>query len=294
VPLDVITIAGRGLSASINPLGAELSSLRDAQGRDLLWDGDPAFWAGRAPILFPIVGTLNGDTYRVGGKAYTLPRHGFGRRRVFSLVESGASLAAFRLESDAETHAVYPFDFRLNLVFSISAARLKIAAEIVNTGTQDLPASFGYHPAFLWPLPYGAPREEHRIFFERDEPGPLRLLNDGGLLDTVPLESPIDGRTLVLGDQNFQKDALIFTEVTSRSLTYGTNQGGQIKIDFPDTPHLGIWSKPGAPFVCIEPWQGHSDPVGFSGEIWEKPGILRIEPGEQRIFRMGIELLGIC
>ena len=87
-------------------------------------------------------------------------------------------------------------------------------------------------------------------------------------------------RTLVLGDQNFEKDALIFTEVTSRSLTYGTNQGGQLKIDFPDTPHLGIWSKPGAPFVCIEPWQGHSDPAAFAGEIWDKPN--RWYPGGSR------------
>lgn len=291
MPLDVVTIAGRGLSASINPLGAELSSLRDVQGRDLLWNGDPAVWAGRAPILFPIVGTLNGDSYRVDGKAYTLPRHGFGRRRVFSLVESGSNLAAFRLESDAETHAVYPFDFRLNLVFSISGARLKIGAEIVNTGTQDLPASFGYHPAFLWPLPHGAPRAEHRIVFERDELGPLRLLNAGGLLDVAPLASPIEDRTLALRNQNFEKDALIFTELSSRSVTYGASEGGQFKIDFPDMPHLGIWSKPGAPFVCIEPWHGYSDPVGFSGEIWEKPGILRIGPGEQRVFRMGIQLI---
>jgi galactose mutarotase-like enzyme len=291
VSLDVITIAGDGLSASINPLGAELSSLRDGQGRDLLWNGDPAVWAGRAPILFPIIGTLNRDTYHVDGKAYSLPRHGFARRRNFSVIESGADLVAFRLEADDETRMVYPFDFRLNLVFSISGARLKIGAELVNTGSEDLPASFGYHPAFLWPLPYGAPRAEHRIVFEMDEPGPLRLLDKAGLLHHAPLKSPIENRSLSLRDDLFMNDALIFTELQSRSVTYGTGEGLRLKIDFPDTPHLGIWSKPGAPFVCIEPWQGHSDPAGFSGEIWDKPGILRIRPGDGRVWRMGIELI---
>jgi galactose mutarotase-like enzyme len=286
---DVIAIAGDGLSASINPLGAELSSLRDAEGRDLLWNGDPSVWAGRAPILFPFVGTLNGDTYRVGGKSYTLPRHGFARRRMFSLFESGTDFAAFRLQSDAETRAVYPFDFRLVMVFSISGARLKIGAELVNTGTEDLPASFGYHPAFLWPLPYGEPRAGHKIVFEKDEPGPLRLLNANGLLEPAPLKSPIENRMLVLRDDLFEKDALIFTGLQSRSVTYGASEGSQLKIAFPDTPHLGIWSKPGAPFVCIEPWQGHSDPAGFSGDVWDKPGILRLKPGEARQWRMGIE-----
>jgi galactose mutarotase-like enzyme len=288
---DVIAIAGDGLSASINPLGAELSSLRDAQGRDLLWSGDPSIWAGRAPILFPIVGTLNNDTYRASGKSYTLPRHGFARRRMFSLFESGTDFAAFRLQSDAETRMVYPFDFRLVLVFSISGARLKIGAELVNTGDEDLPASFGFHPAFLWPLPYGAPRSEHRVVFEKDEPGPLRLLDKNGLLDPTPLASPIESRSLVLRDDLFAKDALIFTELRSRSVVYGAGEGVKLKIDLPDSPHLGIWSKPGAPFVCIEPWQGHSDPEGFSREIWDKPGIVRIPPGSACIFRMSIELI---
>lgn len=288
---DVITIAGGGLSASINPLGAELSSLRDADGRDLLWNGDPAFWAGRAPILFPIIGTLNNDSYRVGRKTYTLPRHGFGRRRMFSLIESGANLAVFRIEADAETRAVYPFDFRLDLVFSISGARLKLGANLVNTGKGDLPASFGHHPAFRWPLPYRAPRAEHRVVFERDEPGPLRLLNEKGLLDPMPLASPIEDGVLVLRDDLFTRDALIFTELQSHSAIYGAAGGPRLKLDFPDTPHLGIWSKPGAPFVCIEPWQGHSDPAGFAGEIWDKPGVVRVKAGESWVCRLAVELV---
>jgi galactose mutarotase-like enzyme len=199
-----ITITDGRISADVNPLGAELSVLRDTDGRDLLWDGDPVFWAGRAPILFPIIGTSAGKTYRVGANSYTLPRHGFGRRREFSLIESRGDRAVFRLEADAGTRAVYPFEFRLDVSFSVAGSGLGITATLVNTGEGDLPASFGYHPAFLWPLPYGAPRAEHRIVFEKDEPGPLRLLNGDGLLHPAPLKSPIESRMLVLRDDLFE------------------------------------------------------------------------------------------
>src|ERR1700754_456059 len=128
----MISILGRGLTASINPLGAELSTLRDEAGRDLLWNGDPAFWAGRAPILFPIVGTLNGGAYRVGGETYALPRHGFVRRSRFAVIEARADRAVFRRAANDETRAVYPFEFNLDLTFAITGRRLDVTAELVN------------------------------------------------------------------------------------------------------------------------------------------------------------------
>jgi galactose mutarotase-like enzyme len=288
--LDAVAITGAGLSASINPLGAELSTLRDATGRDLLWNGDPAIWAGRAPILFPIIGTLNGGAYRVDGKAYALPRHGFGRRSLFAVVEAEAGRAVFRLSADDQTRAVYPFEFTLDMIFAINGRRLDVTAELVNTGAEPLPASFGFHPAFLWPLPGAAPRAEHRILFAAEERAPVRRLDQDGLLDARPRPTAVQGRVLALDDSLFAEDALILTELAGNSLDYGAPDGPQIHISYPDTPDLGLWSKPGAPFVCIEPWQGTSDPAGFTGEIWEKPGIVRLEPRERRNWRMGIEL----
>ena len=287
---DFVAITGPGLSASINPFGAELSTLRDEAGRDLLWNGDPAFWAARAPILFPIVGTLNGGAYRVGGETYASPRHGFGRRSRFAVIEAMADRAVFRLAANDETRAVYPFEFNLDLTFAITGRRLDVTAGLVNTGSGPLPASFGFHPAFLWPLPYGAPRAEHRIVFAAEEEAPVRRLDAEGLLEARPRPTPVQGSTLLLDDSLFTEDALIFTELAGRSLSYGAPDGPQLRIHYPDTPNLGLWSKPGAPFVCIEPWQGTSDPAGFSGEIWEKPGIERVGPNERRLWRMGVEL----
>lgn len=286
-----IFLSTERLSASINPLGAELWTLRDGEGRDLLWHGDAAFWTGRAPILFPIVGALAGGTYRVDGASYALPQHGFGRRQRFAVVESDDAHAALRLVSDAETRAVYPFDFTLDLAFAISGARLDITATLKNTGDTPLPASFGFHPAFVWPLPSGGTRTEHAILFDEPELAPVFRPDADGLLVPAACPPHLDGPRLRLDDALFADGALVFTTTASHGLIYGGAGGPRLRIIHPDIPHLGIWSKPGAPFVCIEPWQGHADPAGFDGEIWDKPGIVRLGPGERRSWRMGIEIL---
>lgn len=288
---DILSIAGEHLSADINPLGAELHALRDGAGRDLLWHGDPAIWAGRAPILFPIVGTLRNNSYRVHGKSYELPRHGFARRRRFSLLSSSRSEAVFRLVSDDESRRVYPFEFTLDLSFRIEGHSLSLEAVVTNTGKGEMPCSVGFHPAFLWPLPYGAERDEHRLVFEREEKAVLRRLNKDGLLIEEPDPSPVQGRVLTLRDDLFADDALIFSGISSRSLTYGAESGPCLRVSYPDTPHLGIWSKSGAPFVCIEPWQGHSDPEGFEGDVRHKPGTVVLGAEDSRSFRMEVQLL---
>lgn len=287
----MIEIASAALSARINPLGAELSELRDAEGRALMTDADPAYWSGRAPLLFPIVGRLAGDRYRLEGQDYALPQHGFARRREFALVEQAADHAVFRLADDAETRAVYPFAFTLDAAYRLEGATLWTEIAVTNCDTRDMPASFGFHPAFAWPLPYGAAREAHRIRFARAEPQAMRVLESGGLAPDRRA-SPVAGDTLTLSDALFARDALIWDDLSSRESLYGAEQGPQLRIRFPDTGVLGIWTKPGARFVCIEPWWGIADPQGFAGEIWDKPGIQRIAPGETRRFAMDVTLLG--
>lgn len=286
-----ISLSSKVLSVEINPLGAELWALRDAEGRDLLWNGDPTFWTGRAPILFPIVGALAGGSYRLGETRYALPQHGFGRRRPFAVVDAHPAHARLRLVSDAETRAVYPFDFTLEIAFDVADAHLAVAATLRNTGASDLPASFGFHPAFRWPLPGGGARAAHQIHFDAVETAPVHRPDGDGLL--VPAERPdhLAGRVLRLDDALFASGALIFTALAGHGLTYGCADSPHLRVTYPDTPHLGLWSKPGAPFVCIEPWQGHADPAGFDGAFWDKPGIVRLAPGERRTWRMGVDVL---
>lgn len=286
----MIEIASDALSATIDPHGAELASLRDADGRELMTDGDPAFWAGRAPLLFPIVGALAGNRYRLGKRSYEMPRHGFARRRTFALVAQEPARARFQLIDDAGTRAAYPFTFALDADFSLKGATLTMAITVTNGGDTDMPASFGFHPGFAWPLPYAAPRDEHRILFEANEPGALAAIDADGLIGSTTRPTPVRGRTLALTDDLFADDALVWTGRNSRSVRYGADAGAQLRIDFPEAPQLGIWTRPGARFVCIEPWWGHADPIGFDGEIWDKPGILRIAPGDARTFAMAVTL----
>ncbi|MDP5281325.1 aldose 1-epimerase family protein [Sphingomonas sp. DG1-23] len=287
-----IEIASAELAAAINLFGAELSSLRDADGRELMTDADPAFWAGRAPLLFPIVGRLMDDKYRLDGKEYPLPQHGFARRQAFALIEQSADRAVFRLTDSADTRAVYPFAFTLDAAFTVSGATLATDIRVTNAGDRDMPASFGFHPAFAWPLPFGRPRAEHRILFDKDEPADLSAIVLGGWIAPETWPSPLDGRALKLDDELFARDALVWDSLESESLRYDGGDGPALDIAFAGMPKLGIWTRPGARFVCIEPWHGIADPIGFAGEIWDKPGILRFAPGESRTFSMQVTLAG--
>jgi galactose mutarotase-like enzyme len=283
-------IASDRLTAEISEAGAELQRLTDAAGRDWLWDGDPAFWAGRAPILFPIVGTLNRDRFRWQGETYGLPRHGFARRRDFALVEQDRDGLILRLESDAATRAVWPFDCALDMIFTVRGATLTMTARVTNRGDAAMPASFGFHPALRWPLPGERGKTGHVIRFDRPEPAPVRRLDADGLLDPEPRPSPVQGDLLGLDDGLFAEDALIFDRLESRRLTFEGPGGSRATVDFDGMPHLGLWMKPGAGYLCIEPWQGFSDPAGFHGEIDEKPGMVTIAPGAQRLFTMAIAI----
>ena len=285
-----IRIASDTLSAAINPHGAELSSLTDAAGRELMTDADPRWWSGRAPLLFPVVGKPANETIRVDGRSYPMKQHGFARRRDFAIVAADPARAVFALTDDAETRVAYPFAFRLEVAYTITGATLSIDVTVANPGDRPLPASFGFHPAFAWPLPYGAPREDHRISFAADEPEPLRVLTADGQVSDERRASPLDDRTLHLRDDLFARDALIWDAVRSGSVRYGANTGPALEIAFPDTAMLGIWSKPGAPFVCVEPWHGIADPAGYSGEFRDKPGMFTVAPGAQKRIAMSVSL----
>ncbi|MBL0967268.1 MAG: aldose 1-epimerase family protein, partial [Blastomonas sp.] len=265
---------------------------RAAEGRGRRTGAGPAFGAGHGPLVLPIVGALAGDAYRLGERSFAMPRHGFARRSEFALVEADASSALFRLEASEASRAVYPFDFRLDMAFALTGATLAMTATVSNRGDTPMPFSFGYHPAFAWPLPYGGAAEDHRIVFERDEPAPIRRLDPAtGLVAPEPQPSPVEGKVYAPAYADFEADALIWDELASRSLTYGVPGQPRLRIDFPDTPMLGIWQKPGARFLCIEPWAGIADPAVFTGEFADKPGITTLAPGAQQRLRMDVTLL---
>lgn len=290
--MDVVTIGSGRLTAGISPLGAELPYLNDSDGHTLQWDGDPAFWRGRAPILFPVIGLLEGGCYLLDGVFYAMPKHGFARHSIFHLLDRTPDTATLRLTASEATREIYPFDFRLDIDFALADATLSVAATIANDGDTPMPASLGFHPALRWPLPFGQARAAHTIQFAQDEPAPVRRIDANGLLLPEPRPTPVVGDTLALRDDLFVDDALIFDRLESRCVRYGASSGPYLEVAFADFPTLGVWTKPGAGFICIEPWQGFSDPIGFAGDIRDKPGNFQIAPGASNQLTMHITLAG--
>jgi galactose mutarotase-like enzyme len=288
---DLIHIGNGELSAAINPFGAELTHLHDADGRELMTDADPAYWTGRAPILFPVVGRVTGDAIRIDGAAYPMRKHGFARRSAFEVAAAEETRAVFALTDSDETRAAYPFAFRLEVGFRLDGATLLTEVTIANRGERAMPAQFGFHPAFAWPLPYGRDRADHRILFDDDEPGELRAITPDGFIAAAGRPTRLNGRELRLHDALFADDALVWDPVCSQALRYGAPDGPRLDIAFPDTPRLGIWTKPGARFVCVEPWHGIADPAGYVGEYRDKPGVFEIAPGDTKRIGMSVTLV---
>jgi galactose mutarotase-like enzyme len=291
-PRTRVALHSSDLAVEIDTHGAQLFTLRDRAARDLLWDGDPAVWSGRAPLLFPIVGVLVDGSYRCGSKTYRLPRHGFARDRTFSIEEVTSSTAVFRLNADEASFLVYPFRFELAIRYELDGPTLSLTTSIRNKGDTDMPVSFGYHPGFRWPLPFGQPQTSHFIEFESEENAPIRRIDSAGLLTPTRHPTPVSHRRLTLADALFRDDVLIFDDVESRSVMYGSDEGPRIQVGFPDAPYLGIWTKPGAQFICIEPWYGVTDHQGFSGDFSEKEGVFVLPGGNSRAMTMAITLVG--
>jgi galactose mutarotase-like enzyme len=283
---DTHTISAGDITATIKADGAELCSLKAPDGLELLWQAGPA-WPRHAPWLFPIVGRLANDELRHRGKSYKLTQHGFARDLRFQWLERTAEGCALVLTDSAATRLRYPFAFRLTIRYRINWNRLELTGEITNTGDEVLPASFGAHPAFNWPIGPGTSKQDHFVIFTETELAPVRRLS-GGLLRAEAEPSPIQGTMLTLSEHLFDDDAIIFDALKSTAIAY-IGSGPGFDITWTGFRQLGIWSKPGgAPFLCIEPWRGFASPVGFDGEFSDKPGLMLIAPGETERLSLGI------
>jgi galactose mutarotase-like enzyme len=270
-------IAASGVTATILADGAELCSLTDGAGNELLWQAGPV-WPRHAPVLFPIVGRLADDSLRHEGRTYRLTQHGFARDRRFRWIDRSDAACRLALEDDAATRACFPFAFRFEIGFAVADTTLTVTYTLQNPASQTLLASFGAHPAFRWPLCSGTAKSAYTLVFPAPEPAPIRRLA-GGLLLPERFPSPVVGRRLPLDESLFAADAVIFDEVASSSVQFAAPDGPAIEMAWEGFKQLGLWMRPGGDFLCIEPWRGHADPLGFAGPFREKPGIFHVPPG---------------
>ena len=291
---DAVTIESSELAAIVKTKGAELCSLRPHGGEERLWQADPAVWPWHAPNLFPIVGALADDTLVHRGERYPMPSHGFLRHSMTTVVDQSFSSVRLQLVDSPETRVRYPFPFGLTIEFRVDADRLRQSFEVANPGDEPLLVSLGAHPAFAWPLlAKGITRTAHIVQFAGNELQPIRRATAGGL-SSASYPTPLqDGRVLPLDDSLFEPGAIIWDRVERRAVTFGVPDGPAIEMEFADFPHFALWTKPGAGFLCLEPWQGHVSPLGFRGELALKPGIVEIAPGGSRSWSLTIRPISL-
>jgi galactose mutarotase-like enzyme len=280
------TIKNSILTVEIKHFGAELISLKTNQNKEYIWEGNPEFWGKHSPILFPIVGTLKDNSFDYNGMEYHLSRHGFARDMEFELIEITDNSATFSIQSSEETLKVYPFEFELQLIYTLEENNLSIVYKVVNKGKNTMPFSIGAHPAFALPNQF----ENYTIAFEKEEPLEYYLLEDD-LISNKTKTLDITNKKIPLTYELFENDALIFKTLQSNSLTILENENPILRIHFEDFPSLGIWTKMNAPFLCIEPWFGYSDTNENSGNLFEKEGIQILESNATFHSKFSIEIL---
>ena len=265
--------------ACVDRRGGELRSWF-AGGRELIWHGDPVWWDQSAPILFPIVGWASGGQIRVDGSVRPMPVHGFARQHTFALSSCDFGSVKLTLASNQETQKVYPFRFQLSVSYVLASSSLTVNFSIENLDRRSIPYALGFHPAFRWPF-NDVPRHKYRIRFEAEEDPLVPEVTPNGLISARRIVLPLKCRTLDLADELFASDAICFLNARSRLFSLGAgSSGSSITLEAAGFPHLALWSLPGAPFVSMETWTGHSDPEGFTGDLFEKPSMRILVPGE--------------
>ncbi|MGX7196630.1 aldose 1-epimerase family protein [Enterococcus olivae] len=278
-----ITIETPHLTAVIRSKGAELISLKSKETDiEYIWQADPKHWGRHAPVLFPIVGSLKDNQYRYQGETYQLSQHGFARDMEFELLEQTDETASFLLESNDETKKVYPFDFRLILIYELGGDGLVVKYKVENPATEDLYFSIGGHPAFNVPLEEGLTFEDYFL-----TPSPMKsrvnLPLKGGQIDLDQRTLGQTNTNIALTHDLFKKDALIFETKGLNSFSIRSEKSSHsVTLSYNNMPYVGVWSTypVESPFVCIEPWEGVADTVTSTGELTEKLGIRKLDPKE--------------
>lgn len=284
---ELVEIRGGRVAAAIDPLGAQLSSLQ-LEGREYLWQGDQRFWARRAPVLFPIVGSLRGGCAQSAAGPCKMGRHGIARNFEHAVVERAAdgSAATFELRDSAETRAAYPYRFALNMTYAVAGgASLSQTFRVTNTGDVTLPFCVGGHPAFNVPLSgaQGESFEDYELRFAEPWTCSVPVIGPDGLMNWEDaFECPLGANALPLTHATFDHDALMFSHVPGSTLTLaGTKSGHGVRVDFPGFDYIGVWSTAGdAPFVALEPWTGHTTADNEDDVFEHKAGMTLLEPGQ--------------
>ena len=278
----MIQLQNTKLKANFSELGAELISLVNlTTGKEIMWQGNPDFWGGQSPVLFPTVGALKDDRYIFDGQTYEMPRHGFARRKIFEVKNSSENEVVFQLYSDDETLKFYPFEFSLEIRYTLTENKLTVSYQVKNKSEKEMYFSLGAHPGFAVDTENGLKYDDYEIAFSDDEQLEIHPLMDN-LISKETQTIELKNKALPLSYELFANDALVMTTMKSKELILRNNQNeNQVIFTFSNFPYFGIWAAKNADFVCLEPWQGIADLEDHNQELTEKFGILKLGINEE-------------
>ena len=282
------------LQIRVSDHGAELRSLTKAgTGKEFMFQADPKYWGRTSPVLFPIVGGLWENKYVYNNKTYELPKHGFARDMDFKLVKESDDELIFELKDTEDTLKVYPFKFSLKIGYKLNGSKVSITYNVINENDDVMYFSIGAHPAFICDL------NTDKLVFEKDGASVEGKLQSNvidmssGCLSEKVIDIKTEGGVLTLEPELFDEDALILEKRQADSVTIiRKNDEDKIKVSF-DAPLFGVWSpdKKNAPFVCIEPWNGRCDRVGFSHILEEREYGNKLNVGESFKSTFSVEII---
>ena len=278
----MVELRNEQISIIVSEKGAELQSIKSTNGKEYLWQADPKYWNRHSPILFPIVCSVNNETYRVDGKEYHLPRHGFARDMEFKLIGKSERKVTFALESNQDTKKVYPYDFTLSVSYTLEDNKIGVIWHVLNTDKQEIHFQIGGHPAFNIPDMKAGDNQFGCIRLDNKEPmDALHSYGDGSHeMDEVPFIEAENG-IMEFSNNTWRNDSIkIHKSQLHRAELLNKAGEAEVTVEF-RTPVIAFWSPYGkeAPFVCIEPWYGIGDPQSFKGEFKDKPLMNHLLPG---------------
>jgi galactose mutarotase-like enzyme len=270
----IITIKNNKYSASIKSEGAELFEFTK-DNTNYIWTVNEQFWNKTSPVLFPIVGRLINDSYTLNGEEYNLPRHGFARDCEFEVIHKKENEVVFLLKESQETLKMFPFEFELQITYTLVESKLTISYEVINHSENPMLFNIGAHPAFAMIGNF----EDYSLQFNKDENFETHHLENELFNGKTTLVESHKGN-IPLSYSLFEKDALVFKHLKSNEVSILKENYLYLKINFESFPFLGIWTKKDAPFICIEPWYGHADEKISNGNIYTKKAIQILNPKE--------------
>ena len=262
-------IENEKLIVGVKDFGCEITSIKSkATGYEFMWQGNPDIWGGQAPILFPIIGRLIDDKYTLDGKEYDMLKHGFARKMPWEFIGADNNSISFRLSDTDDTRKIYPYEFDLTVTYTLDGDTLCVSHDIKNKNDAVMYFSIGAHPAFNCTIGDVLSFDENETISTEK----IDLEKSLRLPDKTPLLN--DEKNIIITKDIFNEDALILSGFKSDNITLNLAEGNRkIVFNLGKAPYLGIWAKPGAPYVCIEPWYGVNDSQIKKDDFSDKVGI---------------------